>query len=122
MLIPGLRDLAAANHWHIDAYVSRGCVWSQSDLTNTHDACHPRNEAMQTLFETGTKYDLIILTARRDLSVPEGSKSRLFATAPAQWAPVAARGTKIVAVADNPLVPEALIDCVVDAASDSAAS
>ena len=122
MLVPALRDVAAAQGWRVDVYVGRGCVWSQSELSDTGDACHARNAALQELFQNGARYDIILLTSRRDLTVDQGSPSAEFAHAAAQWAPVAARGTKILALADNPLVPQRLVDCVLDARSDAAAS
>jgi peptidoglycan/LPS O-acetylase OafA/YrhL len=121
MLVPGLTDQAAAANWHVDVFVSRGCVWSQSDLTNLDNSCHTRNAAMHELLTTGTRYDLVLLAARRSLDVPQGEPYVAFAQAAPQWQAVLDRGTRIVAVADNPLVPPELVDCVVTAADDAAA-
>jgi peptidoglycan/LPS O-acetylase OafA/YrhL len=121
MLLPGLRDVAEDENWRVDVFVSRGCVWSQSDIDDVENGCHPRNAAMQELLTSGEPYGLVLLTARRSLDVPSGEPSGIFPAAGPQWDAVAARGTRIVALADNPLVPERLIDCVIEAPDDSSA-
>jgi hypothetical protein len=121
MLVPALTDRAGEANWHVDVFVSRGCVWSQSDLANADDPCHARNAAMHEKFTTGEPYDVVLLAARRSLDVPQGEPFAAFAQAGPQWDEVLARGTRIVAIADNPLVPPELVDCVIAAPDDDAA-
>jgi peptidoglycan/LPS O-acetylase OafA/YrhL len=121
MLVPALTDQAGDANWHVDVFVSRGCVWSQSDLANADNPCHARNAAMHERLTTGEPYDVVLLAARRSLDVPQGEPYVAFAQAGPQWDAVLARGTRIVAIADNPLVPPELVDCVIAAPDDAAA-
>jgi peptidoglycan/LPS O-acetylase OafA/YrhL len=120
MLLPGLRDQLKTLNWSVDTYVSRGCVWSWVDSADAADECYDRRHALQERFEQGDKYDVILVTARRDPTLAETAgdpRAELLAKA---WAPVIARGTQVIALADNPMLPEGTLDCLIDAPADSA--
>jgi hypothetical protein len=67
-------------------------------------------KTIQSRLETGPKYDLVIVTAARQKTARDKDwVSQMYAEA---WKPVAARGTKIVVVADNPGVTDTALQCV----------
>lgn len=107
MLLPGLQTQLAASNWKLDSYVGWGCQWMSP---GTGSECDEAMKSIQDRLVTGPKYDLIIVTgARQKTSADKDWVSGKYAEA---WAPVAARGTKIVVVADNPGVAEAALQCV----------
>ncbi len=107
MLLPGLVSQLGARNWHLDSYVGYGCQWMAPGAPGE---CGKTMADIQKRVETGPKYDLVIVTAARQVSPADKDyAARLFSQA---WKPVTARGTKVVAVADNPGVPAASLECV----------
>ncbi len=107
MLLPGLRTQLPALRWKLDSYVGWGCQWIR---TGTGSSCDAAMNAIQQRLVTGPRYDIAIVTAARHKTAPDKAwVSRMYAEA---WKPVAARGTKIVVVLDNPGVTEAALQCV----------
>ncbi|MDR1824423.1 MAG: acyltransferase [Bifidobacteriaceae bacterium] len=103
----GLRFQYEAQGWSVDTYFGSGCVWSAGrDRTE----CTARRDALQALFESG-RYDLIIQTSARGYAHELGPDDPAEALAEA-WAPVAANGTKIVAIVDDPWLPDRMDTCI----------
>ncbi|TQL03662.1 acyltransferase family protein [Cellulomonas sp. SLBN-39] len=119
MLVPGLLPHLDGLGWRLDTYVGRGCVWAEP--SGPDDQCAPRLDAMQERLEHGERYDLVLVTTRRSIDRPQGSadpRAEAFAQA---WRPVVDRGTRVVALADNPLVTEDALQCVARAGAPGAA-
>lgn len=107
MLLPGLMTQLAAANWKLDSYVGWGCQWM---ATGTGSECNDAMESIQERLTTGPQYDLVLVTgARHKTATDKDWVSRQYAAA---WAPVAARGTQIVVIADNPGVTDAALQCV----------
>jgi peptidoglycan/LPS O-acetylase OafA/YrhL len=107
MLLPGLQTQLPAYDWTLDSYVGWGCQWMR---TGTGSTCDATMHDIQQRLETGPRYDIVIVTAARHKTATEKDwVSDMYAAA---WRPVAARGTKIIVVADNPGVPQKTLDCV----------
>ena len=107
MLLPGLRTQVAKYNWKLDSYVGWGCQWIR---TGTGSTCDAAMKNIQTRLETGPKYDFVIVTAARQKTAKDKDwVSRMYAEA---WKPVAARGTKIIVIADNPGVTDTALACV----------
>lgn len=107
MLLPGLKTQLASSNWKLDSYVGWGCQWM---ATGTGSECDGAMKSIQERLTTGPKYDVVIVTgARQKTAADKDWASSKYAEA---WAPVAARGTKIVVVADNPGVTDGALQCV----------
>ena len=124
MLIPGLRPQLDRLNWSLDTYVARGCTWTDVTEIAADDPCRDRQLALANEFETGEKYDAIIVTNKRGiapfapvtsepettaLTVPAEVAGQRFADA---WVPVLDRGTQIFALVDNPSVEKDELACV----------
>jgi hypothetical protein len=107
MLLPGLKAQLAGKNWRLDTYLGWGCLWMPS---GTVPHCDAAMAQIQHRLLTGPKYDLVVTTGARQKSIADKAKvSTLMAQA---WAPVAARGTKIAVVGDNPGVPPSTLQCL----------
>ncbi|MFC4064632.1 acyltransferase family protein [Actinoplanes subglobosus] len=107
MLLPGLKTQLAKYDWTLDSYVGWGCQWIR---TGTGSSCDATMKSIQKRLQTGRRYDLIIVTAARHKTAKDKNwVSQMYAEA---WKPVAARGTRIIVVADNPGVTDTAIQCV----------
>ncbi|MDQ7903113.1 acyltransferase family protein [Phytohabitans sp. ZYX-F-186] len=107
MLLPGLRAQLDAYGWRLDSYTGWGCQWMR---TGTGSTCDAAMKDIQERLVNGPKYDIAIVTgARHKTAKDKDWVSRMYAEA---WRPVAARGTKIVVIADNPGVPPSALQCV----------
>lgn len=107
MLLPGLTTQLEAANWKLDSYVGWGCQWM---ATGTGSECNAAMEDIQERLTTGPQYDMVLVTgARHKTATDKDWVSEQYAAA---WAPVAARGTQIVVIADNPGVTDAALQCV----------
>lgn len=111
MLLSGIRATATTLNWRVDSYVGRGCVLAS---TNASDPCQKRRTDLAKRLAAGG-YDLVIVTALRSDAVDP-------ATYAAAWKPLLAKGTKVVAVADDPMQSAAAMSCAVAAKTYAAAS
>lgn len=104
-LIPRLDEL----DWTLDTYVARGCSWAEPDF---EASCSAYRQALEDRFLQGD-YDLIIVAAFRGRD-ETGTKAAPLAAARAEaWGTVIDAGIPVVVVADNPLVPDDMVDCIV---------
>lgn len=110
MLLSGIRSTASALNWRVDSYVGRGCVLASTDAS---DPCQKRRTDLAKRLAAGG-YDLVVVTALRSDAVDP-------ATYAAAWRPLLAKGTKIVAVADDPMQSAAAVSCAQNAKSYAAA-
>ncbi|HSX67585.1 acyltransferase family protein [Nocardioides sp.] len=108
-LLPGLRPALKRLNWSLDTYVGRNCRWIVSELDA--DRCAADRPWLEPL-TTGTPYDVILVTNRRELSRPAGQPNPAAAAMAAAWQPAIARGTTVVAIADNPGLPPEVEGCL----------
>ncbi|MFG6446529.1 acyltransferase family protein [Microbacterium sp. P07] len=110
MLLPALLPLLEERNWRLDTYIGRGCTWTTADLDTQ---CAAYRVLLQDRF-LEEKYDVIVTTAFRGRETT-AQRADLVASARAEaWSPVIDGGTAVVAVADNPLVPDEMTDCVIE--------
>lgn len=100
MLLPALSKILIAENWNLTALVGYDCQWD----TNPKKDCGDVMAGVQNKLLTEKPYDLILTTGSRKY----GNVDRYIAA----WGPVAAQGTKIVAIADNPSATEEAISCL----------
>lgn len=103
-LIPAIQEFAVANNWKVDVFVGYGCQWMEQRPEND---CYDVMEETRAKVEGGDPYAAVLTTAARGMTGSDVKyAASMFANA---WQPVAARGTKVIAIADVPSVnPEAL--------------
>lgn len=112
MILAGLVSVAMGRNWRIDSYVSRGCTWStpNNDLA---PECTNYQNALQKALEGG-HYDAVVTSVRRMIDTTHAEDMQFATERSAAWGPVIDGGTKVIAIVDDPLVPEDLADCVID--------
>ncbi|MER7607515.1 acyltransferase family protein [Nocardioides sp. NPDC127503] len=103
-LIPGLTRVAESSGWSVDTLVANG----GGLLPAT--AGDPRRAYREALIEQLDQeaYDVVLVTQRRNPNLAAGEPNPAVDQLAQAWKPILERGTKIVALADNPyLTPEA---------------
>ncbi len=95
-LLPALWPLLEANKWQLTAYVGHGCAWRLPSSTCAVDEIQSELLARH--------YDLVLTTAHN-----HGFPAIEFQNA---WAPVAAAGSRIAVIADNPEAGEEALACL----------
>lgn len=119
MLIPGLRDKAAAAGWHVDTFVGNAGAWrSPSVALNASDRAYLT--AVDRALLAG-HYDVIVTTARRS-DLGRAQNAVLQAGMESVWKPAEAAGARIVALRDNPRSAQAQVDCSTRSTTMDAAS
>ncbi|MCZ4551800.1 acyltransferase family protein [Gordonia rubripertincta] len=106
MLLPALSPYLIENKLSLTTYVGNGCQWQVRTDGNCYSEVMP--EIQEALLRE--KYDLVIATGSRKYggeTVDDAVDAYLAA-----WRPVAATGTKILVVADNPSVSEESLACL----------
>ncbi|MGK9219622.1 acyltransferase [Microbacterium barkeri] len=110
MLVAGFYPYLEDWNWSLDTYVSRGCTWADPSLDE--QCAEYRANLADRLLEGD--YDLIVTTAVRDADATT-AEVQAFASARADaWAPVLEDGAHVAVVADNPRVPDDMVDCVTE--------
>ncbi|WP_327042806.1 acyltransferase [Micromonospora ureilytica] len=114
MLIPAIEGQLNSRNWAVDTYVARGCIWAKVDAADQSDSCYARRHAMMERLGGGPKYDFVIVTGKRNMSVnPQAAAGQIRRYVEA-WRPVLERGTRIVVVVDNPALGATDLGCLVD--------
>ena len=106
-LIPAIQEFAVTNNWAVDVYVGFSCQWMEQ--RPGYD-CYDVMQQIREIVETGEPYEGVITTAARGKTGTDvGYAARMFAKA---WQPVAARGTKVITIADVPSVNAEALSCI----------
>ncbi|NUL43614.1 acyltransferase [Cellulosimicrobium funkei] len=106
-LLPALEPIAEEQGWELDVFTGWGCHWYVHDVG---DNCYGPLEQAQERMLTGEPYDAVIVSSSRyDVVRSEQDRMERYEQA---WAPVAARGTKIIVVADVPGTSEEALQCM----------
>ncbi|HRO30968.1 acyltransferase family protein [Citricoccus sp.] len=105
--LPAVEAVAERHGWELDVFTGFACHWYAHEAG---DNCYgPLQDAEEALL-TGEPYDAVLVTSSRyDDSRPLQERTDLYVRA---WEPVAARGTRIIAVTDVPAATEESIQCL----------
>lgn len=120
-LLPAFEKIALTMNWRIDVATKNACYWTaalqaRSNSANS-DACQQwKSELNRRLAET-EPYEAILVTHRVGAFQPEAPSEQLTQRAIvdgliAAWQTQTARGTKIIAIRDNPSLGEQRVACV----------
>lgn len=117
--VTGIRDRLASRNWHLDTYLGVTCRWlAQPD----GDSCAPRSSDISRRLLAG-HYDMVVVSGLRQPRGSAGSAGAASVTDAYRkaWAPVLGKGTKLVAIADQPYLTEDLVACTTSGGAPAAA-
>jgi hypothetical protein len=109
MLLPGLVPQLDSVGWSLDSYVGWGCQWTVS----SENQCQGARAAIQERLLRGD-YDLVLTTASRH-TYAEQPFEQAVQDYVAAWKPVIDGGTRVIAIADNPMPGEDARQCLITA-------
>ena len=117
--LAALRALARDNRWQFDVYGKTSCIWSTVGIEQTTEwmrSCDSWRAKLAAHLASVAPYDVIITsysaTTHTVASPGKTVQQSVVDGFVDVWAPVAARGTKIVAIRDNPRPNPAYLSCI----------
>lgn len=106
-LIPAIQEFATANNWKVDVFVGYSCQWMEQ--RPGYD-CYDVMQEIRSKLDASNPYEAVLTTAARGKTGNDAKyAASMFAKA---WQPVAARGTKVIAIADVPSVNQEALACL----------
>jgi len=123
-----LREIAAAHGCQLDVYLRSACPLTTAAVFFDQayvEPCAAHHERLLQELTAAGRYDTVVVTGWSGIRVdrtdlPEGERlSRLAAGYQDAWRRISAAGPQLIVVADNPSVPEAYTDCVVEHGADA---
>ncbi|MFD7077977.1 acyltransferase family protein [Nocardioides sp. NPDC059952] len=118
-LIPGLSGVAKSSGWSVDVMVANGGGLVAPEAGDERGAYR---EALLARLTGGEAYDVVLVTQRRSPSLAAGEPDPVVDRLAEAWRPVMKRGTKVVALADNPMLTSEAMACLDGAESLAEAS
>lgn len=120
-LISAYRSIAESEGWRIDVAGHNGCYWTTAVQPKPTEAivaaCEQWKESLVEYLADKPAYDAILVTNSRTRLRPEASDGRTVNAVIEQglveaWAEQIARGTRIIAIRDNPTMAADVVTCV----------
>jgi peptidoglycan/LPS O-acetylase OafA/YrhL len=127
--LPLYESLAKEQGWQVDVTGRSGCSWGTREQENPSAEaareCGVWKERVAGLLASGPAYDVILTTSKQTggLAVPESGESAEEATVAGlrdAWESQIERGTTVVAIRDNPVAREDVLQCVETQGIDAA--
>jgi hypothetical protein len=121
VLLAAYQALAEQNGWRIDVAGHNGCYWTtliqQKRVQAQTDGCEGWKRNLNAYLGAAAPYDAILVTNARDgaAAVVPAGVDVIKATAQGlarAWSPQTARGTRIIAIRDNPAMRPDVVTCV----------
>jgi len=110
-IFPAVHELAKKRGWRITTYVRSACAFMGRHFVTASDprqeGCDAWNDKLRILLANQPAFDFMFVTANHQNSLL-GSDSYGTETFAMAWRPAIARGTKVVAIRDIPIMPGAL--------------
>ncbi|KIQ11748.1 acyltransferase family protein [Rhodococcus sp. MEB064] len=104
MLLPALAPYLVSEKWRLTSFVGWGCQWQDQ---SKGDCAVPMKEVQSQLLTE--QYDLVLTTSSRKYGGQLGVAAESYERA---WTPVAAAGSRIAVIADNPAVSPESLECL----------
>jgi hypothetical protein len=127
--LAALKYLAAKNRWHFDVYGKTGCIWTSAEQENTPawvQSCDSWKKKLEDRLTTIKPYDVVITSYSATSHIVAASGKSLKETVidgfVTMWKPVTERGTRLVAIKDNPRPRVDYLDCISTHPSTAAAA
>jgi peptidoglycan/LPS O-acetylase OafA/YrhL len=130
VFLAAYKAMAEQNGWRIDVAGHAGCYWTtaiqRQSVQGMVDACEQWKVNLNAHLDASDPYDAIIVTNARNKLPPIVAKGAdvIDATAKglaAAWVRQTARGTRIIAIRDNPAMAVGNVSCVVMHGTDAVA-
>lgn len=121
-LLATYRGLADRRGWRIDVAGHNGCYWTAAiqgkPAQAMIDACEAWKRQVVDWLNEGRPYDAILVTMARNGGVVKVAAGRAVLDVTVDglldaWASQTGRGTRIIAIRDNPLMRSDVVTCVV---------
>ncbi|WP_420369217.1 acyltransferase family protein [Curtobacterium sp. L1-20] len=117
--LAALERLADEAHWHVDVYGKSGCAWTsavQEDAPDWVSRCESWKRSLQGELAVRKPYDVILTSYQRQSPFVEperGTREQSIVDGFVDtWSRQTARGTKVVAIRDNPGTRDDYLTCV----------
>lgn len=111
--------IADENKWRIDMVGMSGCYWSTSLQVypaKVQGDCQHWKANLTTYLNSAPRYDAIVTSYNAGSAIVthpgENAQTAIVNGLVAAWKPLAARGTKIIAIKDSPKPRAGIADCV----------
>ncbi|MGH3350963.1 MAG: acyltransferase family protein [Nocardioides sp.] len=108
-LVPGLSRVATSSGWSVDAMVANG---GGLLAATPDDERRAYRKALLARLTEKKAYDLVLVTQRRSPSLAAGEPDPVTERLVDAWRPILKRGTKVVALADNPMLTSSATKCL----------
>ncbi|MGY0536953.1 acyltransferase family protein [Nocardioides sp. YJ-D4] len=118
-LVPGLSQVAKGAGWSVDVMVANG---GSLVAPAAGDERRAYRKALLSRLTRGEAYDVVLVTQRRSQSLAAGDPDPAVDHLLDAWRPVMKRGTKVIALADNPMLTPWAMGCLDGAESFAEAS
>ena len=125
--LAALKYLAAKNRWHFDVYGKTGCIWTSAQQVDTAawvQSCENWKKKLESRLTTIKPYDVVITSYSATSHVVPAPGKTLQDTVVGgfvdMWKPIADRGTRIIAIKDNPRPRVDYLDCIANHQSTAA--
>jgi len=122
VLLVAYKAIAEQNGWRIDVAGHNGCYWTTAVQTKPVpamvDACESWKASLNARLMSLPPYDAILVTNARSALPPTVAAGQDVYAATvdglvAAWRTQTARGTRIIAIRDNPVMTDDVVACVV---------
>ena len=117
--LAALERLADEAHWHVDVYGKAGCAWTSAVQEDTPDwvsRCESWKRSLRGELAVRTPYDVILTSYQRQspfVAPAHGSAEQSIVDGFVDtWREQTARGTKVVAIRDNPGTRDDFLTCI----------
>jgi peptidoglycan/LPS O-acetylase OafA/YrhL len=130
-LLGAYRAIAEQRGWRIDVAGHNGCYWTTAVQTKPTqamvDGCEGWKRALVAWLDQSPAFDAIVVTNARQAAPPVPATGERVADAVVAgllqaWAPQIERGTRIIAIRDNPDMGPDVVTCVVRHSTDANAA
>jgi len=120
-LLPALEVAAGTLGWRIDVATKNACYWTTSTQLGLNAAsienCVRWKERLNRKLSADAAYDAIIVTHRTDAFMPDAApgetrEATIVRGLLESWRTQAERGTRIIAIRDNPHPGAGMVGCV----------
>ena len=114
-----MKYLAESEGWQVDVMGKTGCMWTDATQVNSERwlaNCQSWKSALDERLATGKRYDVVITSSSAASEVAAAPGESVEQTTVdglvGAWAPVTDRGTKVVAIRDNPAARDDYLECI----------
>jgi peptidoglycan/LPS O-acetylase OafA/YrhL len=117
--LAAVERIAEVAGWHVDVYGKAGCVWTTAVQQNAPawvEQCEAWKRGVDANLAARPPYDVIITSYQRQSEFAKPSRGTtedaIVTGFEQEWSAQTKRGTKVVAIRDNPSTRDDYLDCI----------